>query len=407
MQKIFYKINFFCIVYLLLDVILVAVPDVLFHSDLLYLVALLLLTLQLFTIPFLFGHDGYLKLLIFIFGVVLYFIPYMRGLLIEVKFPIIFYALYIFLGLVLLLSCPEISIKKINRVKKFEGVNWGMLSSVGLCLAVLGGSISSHLFLLFYAVSCLFFERYITYTTKANKFFLLLFSIVCFYFLYVVSNSMGRVFFASLILIPLVISHVHGFWKIRISYLVIAIPLMVFFAAVVRSKDIAYVEFGGGSFGHHLTVMSDLRVYPNAPDLFGWVGQTSLFYLNWVPRVIWDDKPIGLGYLLLDTVYDREDFGPTASFSTGIWGEHLYYLHDYWIFFGICAIVGMILFRRLLFNFSEPLIIVVFDVSLLSYFWGGSGAFGGRFWWIIFPLILYLMVERIYLRHRSNLIGNN
>lgn len=131
-----------------------------------------------------------------------------------------------------------------------------------------------------------------------------------------------------------------------------------------------------------------------------WFDQWLLLMGNWVPRDLWLDKPIGLGYAAVDDWIGREGFSDGYSISLGFIGEQYYLLGElYWLGI-ILAFATLVVLRDVVRKVSRGYVapLIMFDVNLMSYVWGGGATFGSRLFFFLIPTILFIvMVDRIKL----------
>ena len=218
-------------------------------------------------------------------------------------------------------------------------------------------------------------------------------------------SGFGRLVIGAFALGPLLVINHHRDLGIRTAAIALVAPLALYFAQLSRYGRIDDPEeFLIGSAGHHFIVSNDI-VGMNLYRYFGgfdvFFSQYTLMFANWVPRSVWEDKPVGAGLWSVDAVYGRQGYGEGYSQSLGFVGElYLYLGPDFWIG-GIIALVMLILLRRLVAQFSFGYVapLVLFDINLVSYLWGGFATFGSRVWFMVVPaMILAWWLRRAYLR---------
>jgi hypothetical protein len=123
-----------------------------------------------------------------------------------------------------------------------------------------------------------------------------------------------------------------------------------------------------------------------------------LLFFNWVPRDFWPDKPIGLGWASVDEWYDRSLYSPGFTVSLGMYGEQIYLLGSYFLV-GIAIVLLTLLAVRSAIAFIArgsyaPL--VAYDVSLISYIWGGGALMGTRVWFAVLPMLAVVVFWRMF-----------
>lgn len=214
-------------------------------------------------------------------------------------------------------------------------------------------------------------------------------------------DGFGRLAVGSLILAPLLVANARTDLGIRPYYVILFSLPALYLAQSSRYGTIEQMEdMFIGSAGHHLLVSHDI-LERHGFWLDGGVEtfflQYALFFFNWFPRELWPNKPFGVGLWSVDVIYGREGLGEGYSQSVGFIGEQYFYLGDfYWL--GLLVMLATLylvrsFIKRFSFGSSAPLII--FDVNLISYFWGGGATFGSRTWFMLIPAIIACwMIQR-------------
>lgn len=218
-------------------------------------------------------------------------------------------------------------------------------------------------------------------------------------------SGFGRIMIAAYCLIPLLVLHHYGHLNFRPWAAFVAAPLGIVLSSVLR-WSVQDRQGGGflpelkrelisGSVGAHLDLtakMFELRDTKLGAYLFStnFVEQYSLLFLQWVPRVAWPSKPIGIGLVFVDDFLNRQATSAEYSVSLGFIGEHLYFSGDLWPFTLAVTLGSLLGIRRTLMALSKSaFFVILFDVSLISYVWGGMAAFGSRFWLIFIPVLVF------------------
>ena len=294
-----------------------------------------------------------------------------------------------------------------------------LLAVILVWCAVAGSLIDSEgfvgllLFVAPYAAALVVFERCLAARASfafsaigAAGFLLTLAIYVTFYW-----SGFGRLVIGAFALGPLLVINHHRDLGIRTAAVALVAPLALYFAQLSRYGRIdSPEEFLIGSAGHHFIVSNDIvsmNLYRNFGGFNVFFSQYTLMFANWVPRSVWEDKTVGAGLWSVDAVYGRQGYGEGYSQSLGFVGElHLYFGPDFWIG-GIIALVTLILLRRLvaMFSFGYVAPLVLFDINLVNYFWGGFATFGSRVWFMVVPaMILAWWLRRAHLRlqHRKS-----
>ena len=255
-------------------------------------------------------------------------------------------------------------------------------------------------FLIPFGVSLVFLEKMI-FQNPTKRFGFLLIAIYLFViYLYMVFqwSGYGRLVIGAFILLPLLIVQAKLDLGIRPVFIALVAPGALYLAQILRYGAIEGAsQIFIGSAGHHLIVSSDVMkgrdlLHSGGVDAF--ISQFLLFFFNWIPRDFWPDKPIGVGLWSVDIMYGRNKFGAEYSQSIGFFGEQFLYLGSFFWIGLIIMLVTLVLVRislaKISFGFVTPL--VLFDVNLISYFWGGAATFGSRLWFVLIPAILTIYI---------------
>ena len=206
-------------------------------------------------------------------------------------------------------------------------------------------------------------------------------------------HGFGRLLIGVYVLIPLMTLMYYHDIKLRSWHLLPIAPIALFFAAISRYGDTNASNVFVGSAGHHIVLTDGLLLSSpgiSSRDWSGFLDQYLLFFLNWFPRSIWDSKPIGVNYTSVDDWYGREGVGADFSVSVGMYGETIYYLGEAFLLGNVILFVTIAATRWGIQKLSNgyALAIVIFDVNLVSYAWGGSATFGSRVWFMVLPVLV-------------------
>lgn len=259
------------------------------------------------------------------------------------------------------------------------------------------------------AISLVYFERLIVgRVTRQSIFFLLglYFLTVVVYILFHWSGF-GRLLIGSFLLMPfLVVNRYHdlGFrgWQI-----ILMAPLLLYLAQISRYGSVSSLErLFTGSAGHHLIVTKDAASFSAYMRSVNWGefwNQFSLIYFNWVPRDLWPGKPLGAGWLSVGEMYGRQGFDDGYSQSLGFMGEQIYLLGPY-AAISLTFVLSSLLLTRIAIRavsdgYWAP--VAIFDVGLISYFWGGGALFGSRVWFFLIPCLAVILVRKAFVRRTS------
>lgn len=188
-------------------------------------------------------------------------------------------------------------------------------------------------------------------------------------------SGFGRLVVGTYLIYVFVVAMYYYDVKFRVWLVPAILPLALYLAQLSRYGTVDnFAVLVGGSSGHHMIVTEDAINYAEEGRPLGLLAfweQFQLLFLGWFPRIIWPEKPSGLGLTSVDTLYGRAGVAANHSISLGFLGEQ-YLLLGNFAYAGLSLMLVTILFlRRLVSLFSRGLIapIAAFDVSLIS-FWG-------------------------------------
>lgn len=273
-----------------------------------------------------------------------------------------------------------------------------VLSSLSAIFSTLASSI-------FYVTSLFFFEKMLRNRLSKNLAFMFLIFYIFSVLLYVTFfwGGYGRLVIIADLLIPLLLIHHYKYFKVNIRYLFLLSPIMLYVAQLTRYEDVVSIEtFLIGSAGHHLILTDDIykmKVIDRIIHLdFNFIDQYVLLFLNWFPRALWESKPLSIGYISVMSMVGPNLLGLNYSQSVGFVGENILYFGEFFFIGLIIAFLTLFIFSKILNYVSSDYSIlqIVFYVNLFSYFWGGMAQMGSRLWFMLFPLIFLLLVDRIF-----------
>lgn len=264
-----------------------------------------------------------------------------------------------------------------------------------------------------FSLSFLYFERLIPLSPRRVLFGMLVtYAMIVAIYAAFYWDGYGRLMIGAYILIPLFIADRLRDFGLRVWHAVALAPPALAISHYSRYGTSAKArDLAGGSAAHHLQLTMEL-VGSSAAQLYGgfarFLEQYSLLFLNWVPRDLWPDKPLGLGLTSIDEWFGRAGYDKGYSVSLGMFGEQIYLLGDCFIITWLLVLATIVLLRKVVVILSRGYVapIVVFDVNLISYIWGGCATFGSRIWFFVVPMLGVITVWR-FVRVRSNLLGQN
>lgn len=257
------------------------------------------------------------------------------------------------------------------------------------------------------AITLLFLE-YILKNSKSliNAIIILIFNfIIIGIYLFHHWYGMGRIYLGFYLLAPIIIFFSIFNFSIKKYLIIIIAPLALFFLQYSRyGTSINLETLAIGSAGYHMYI-TDLifnNEYLIGRDIIeAYIDELKLFLFIWFPRELWVTKPIGISMWSVDLMFDRSSFinGYIYSHSVGFIGEQKLLLNNFYIL-GLISILIMIIFLRKLIvklSFGSNVPAIIFDLNLMSYFWGGMALFGSRVWFLLIPAILFCIISNFFL----------
>lgn len=216
-------------------------------------------------------------------------------------------------------------------------------------------------------------------------------------------DGFGRIVIISLLLLPVIVSVRYKLFRLNPLILAGAGGAMVFIGRVLRfgfSEGIAGISEDSGAT--HIILTSEVLAN-HARNTSGTtlLEQFELFFLNWAPRSIWPSKPININSLFVDSYLGRAGYSEEYSTAVGFFGEQIYLAPSFWLLtipFTLCMILAV---RALIARIAQPYYssVVIYDVWLVTLFWGGMASFAARSWFTVIPLVIYA----IFLKYREPL----
>ncbi|WP_291811922.1 hypothetical protein [Limnobacter sp.] len=273
------------------------------------------------------------------------------------------------------------------------------------------GFLSYLSFLFPFALSLFLFERCLRHSNSIVKiwiYFFLICGSILFYALFYWSGF-GRLLIGAYILLPVLLLNQYLDFGLRFWKILTIVPFLLYFAQFTRyGTEISVDQIFIGSAGHHLLVTHDLFTlsfvdFDQGLDRF--FDQLKLFFLNWFPRDLWIDKPVGAGLSSVDDLYGRNGFGDEYSQSLGFVGEQIYLLGDLYIVGLLTLLLVIVLVYRFIFHMSAGYTVTthIWTVSLISFYWGGMATFGSRVWFLLIPCLILSLLSAGATRSRETL----
>jgi len=212
----------------------------------------------------------------------------------------------------------------------------------------------------------------------------------------------GRIVLGFFILAPILIYMITNKISFRPWVVLTITPLALFILQFSRFNDSLNLEtLFLSSAGYHLVLtelVSTKDFFFDGQGFQAFIDQYMLLFLSWFPREFWELKPEGIGHWSVDVMFDRSTIlsGEAYSQSMGFIGEQILMLGDYYIFGLIIVLISIIILRKIViyFSYGSNVPALIFDLNLMSYFWGGMALFGSRVWFILIPVLVFN-----YIRH--------
>ena len=219
--------------------------------------------------------------------------------------------------------------------------------------------------------------------------------------------NMGRVFLAYFILAPVLIYFHYCKVAVKSIYFYMACPIALFLLNVQRYKDRSFnvEDYLIGSAGYHLqlTDMVYSTRYFIESKWNAFFNEYILMFFISLPRDYWSSKPFPIGLWGYDVIFGNrysslEGVDLEYSLSMGFIGEHMLIFGNEFFLPLIFTILNIIIIRKIIFylSFRSIVPLLIFDLNLVSYFWGGMAIFGSRLWISLIPSIIFLFVQYIH-----------
>jgi len=227
---------------------------------------------------------------------------------------------------------------------------------------------------------------------------LLVFAAVIGYFVTALWSGGGRIVQLSFALAPILLAVHYRAFHLNAVILAATAIVLTFVGRLLRfgwSDGLAGLAVDSGAspitLTSYLWSTKDTVLSPGSI-----LEQWTLLFVNWFPRELWPSKPLGIGSTFVDMVTGRQGTSAEHNLAIGIFGEHLFYLPNAWIVSATLLVVVVILLRRSLVRLCRPYRapVIIFDVWLITLFWGGMAAFAARVWLALIPVIPYLLLVK-------------
>lgn len=216
-------------------------------------------------------------------------------------------------------------------------------------------------------------------------------------------TGFGRLSIAAMLVMPFALLSTYYPTFIRFWHLAATLPFLMILAIKVRGGSVEQLTtMAAVGITDHLRFTSDLMKKKLQGDvgIDTFIEQFCLLFLNWFPRDLWPEKPVGAGYYSVDLMLSRFLYGDEHSISLGFIGDQIFALGEFYLTGLFLVLVALIATRRFLIKVTHGrrAAIVAFDCTMLTYFWGGMAAFGSRAWFMIIPIIALSLAHSLAIR---------
>lgn len=284
------------------------------------------------------------------------------------------------------------------------GLLMGWLGVAAILPALIGSSTLQLAFIIPFALSLVHFQRVITHR-RARRAAVMGYAIALLIFGLFYWNQFGRLLFGAMVAMPiLVLVRCHAV-RVPPAVLLASIAPLLWAAQWIRGDHLTAQSIANSSISgpSQLSVMM-MEVLPVLPTrMAAFWDQWTLFFLGWVPRAFWSDKPVGLGWMLVDDLTSRRGVSEGHSIAPGLVGESLWLLGDMFVF-GLAAQVFALFLLALLVNrlrHLSGLAAIIIAALLPTLVWGGMASFGARLWFFLFPVVAYAGLLAVIERRRT------
>lgn len=228
--------------------------------------------------------------------------------------------------------------------------------------------------------------------------------IILFYILSKFWNFSGRlnILILTFPYFLLLVSYGKIIFNLFLYIILLPILVLVFQLPRLSSNNKLSSFYYDGSISHHLYLTEYIKKL-DVNYVYHFYDQVILLFLSWIPRYVWQDKPIGIGYSSVDEIFFRSGYDDGYSQSIGYLGEIFYYFGNYY-FFAIFLILFIFLILKLILNFlsygyRSPMIL--FNTNLIIYLWGGMASFSSRIWFMVIPLLFTIFFLRLFINNEK------
>lgn len=353
------------------------------------------------------------KLIFFIIILLLYFIPSISILYIyKIDTTYILFIVVIFMDILNKFSDELFYSKKVEISKNVNSNIRFLIYLLLLTWSVIGpfflGQDNNIVGILSHIVPSALSLIYLEGILRSSKSSLNSSLIILFHFLFIIFflnnhwSGYGRLHLGFYLLAPIIIFISVYNISIKNIFIFIAAPIALFLLQYFRYNteiNLENVTFGSAGYHLYLTdIIFNNQYDVNINSIKVWIDELKLLFLIWFPREYWELKPIGISMWSVDLMFGRTV--ESYSQSVGFIGEQKLILGDKYIFGIMLMLILILIFRKLIvyLSFGSNVPAIIFDLNLMSYFWGGMALFGSRLWFSLIPAILFLIFRYIFLR---------
>lgn len=373
----------------------VFIAEAYLQADLTY-VGLAVLTVGMFVLFWTYASTSLGAVLLFC-GTALFVVPTYSLLFVESGVTNAWFALFLIVATAMLSFFrpdPMLSAFDGRTVRE-------MLAIVALCLIALLSQALHLIEPIFYAVfalAVLHLERLHACTQAKFVRFLALGITLLTIGVYMLTfwGGFGRLILTSLALAPILVSVRYGTFRLNALVFSVVAGALVFLGRVLRfgwSDGVAGLADDSGA--SPLTYTQALwggtfKVFYSEPFWHQW----SLLVIQWFPRSVWPDKPMGINYTFVDFYIGRQGLGEEHSTAIGLFGEHIFLAGNGWILSIAVLVLVIVMFSRIVRWIGRPYAApsIMFNCWLVTLFWGGMADFGSRVWYSVVPMLAYAHV---------------
>lgn len=274
--------------------------------------------------------------------------------------------------------------------------------AVGLALGALVMMFLFPIFI-FLMASCMRSGRKM-HNIKVLSYFLIIF------FIFVVGfwSGFGRLVVAGWILTALIYFCYYSGIKLNRYFAAIAIPFAV---PLLKSRDVFNLHFAGWKtalfdsafqpYGFASQFIDKQNIWNLSMDLAGLFDQILFTMFVYIPRSIWESKPVGFGFYFTIQHHDESLVDRGHSVAATFIGEHLYFLGFWGVIsaFLMTYIAAKILVAIYNIRYTAGLPLIIASSNIFSLIWGGFASFSARFTISLLVLLVVIYVFRPIFRH--------